>query len=82
MAMMKAAVKVDDQKRLVMQELPIPKPGPGQALLKIKTTGLCGSDVAIRKGTFVGRHGPVKLPIVPGHEFCGEVVEVVQASPR
>lgn len=76
MAMMKAAVKVDDQKRLVMQELPIPKPGPGQALLKIKTTGLCGSDVAIRKGTFVGRHGPVKLPIVPGHEFCGEVVEV------
>lgn len=37
---------------------------------------LCGSDVAIRNNTFMGRHGPVKYPIIPGHEFFGTVVEV------
>lgn len=74
--MMKAAVKVDDTKKLVMQEVPIPKPGPYEALVKVTATGLCGSDVAIKNGTFMGRHGPVKTPIIPGHEFCGEVVDV------
>ena len=74
--MMKAAVKVDEQKRFVIQEVPIPKIGPNEALVKVSATGLCGSDIAIKNNTFMGRHGPVKLPIIPGHEFSGEVVEV------
>ncbi|MGI6668815.1 MAG: zinc-dependent alcohol dehydrogenase [Acetivibrionales bacterium] len=71
---MKAAVKVDDSKRLEIMDLPVPDPRPSEALIKIRATGICGSDVAIRNNTFMGRHGRVKTPLIPGHEFCGEVV--------
>ena len=73
---MLAAVKVDERKEYILEERPIPKPGPEQALVKVIATGVCGTDVAIRSNVFMGRHGPVKMPIVPGHEFYGEVVEV------
>lgn len=73
---MKAAVKNDDSKRLVIMDVPIPEPKPYEALIKVKTIGLCGTDVAIRNNTFMGRHGRVKIPIIPGHELCGEVVAV------
>jgi len=73
---MKAAVKLDNEKRFYIREMPIPVPKPHEALVKVKSAGLCGSDVAIRNNTFMGRHGRVKLPLIPGHEFCGEVVEI------
>lgn len=73
---MKAAVKLDERPELFLQEVEVPKPGPDEALIRVKAAGLCGTDVAIRNNTFMGRHGPVRPPIVPGHEFCGEVVEV------
>ncbi|HBR01100.1 MAG TPA: L-threonine 3-dehydrogenase [Ruminiclostridium sp.] len=73
---MKAAVKVDESKKLVLMDVPIPELKPSEALVKVHTTGLCGSDVAIRNNTFMGRHGRVELPVIPGHEFCGEVVAI------
>lgn len=73
---MKAAVKVDQSPELVLMDVPIPQPKPSEALLKVRTIGLCGSDVAIRNNTFMGRHGRVVTPMIPGHEFCGEVVEL------
>ncbi|MBC8535147.1 alcohol dehydrogenase catalytic domain-containing protein [Clostridiales bacterium BX7] len=79
---MKAAVKVDEQKRYVVTEVPIPELGPLDVLVKVHTIGLCGTDVAIRNNTFMGRHGPVKPPLIPGHEFTGEVVDVGPAVSR
>ena len=73
---MKAIVKVDKRLECVVQEMEIPKPKPDEALMKVNAAGLCGTDVAIRNNSFMGRHGEVKLPLIPGHEFCGEVVEV------
>ncbi len=73
---MKAAVKVDDREIYELKQLPIPTPGPKDCLLKVSACGLCGTDVAIRNNTFMGRHGRVKYPIVPGHEFVGTVIEV------
>lgn len=73
---MKAAVKVDERKELLIMEVPMPELKPTDVLLKVHTAGLCGTDVAIRNNTFMGRHGPVKYPIIPGHEFFGTVVEV------
>lgn len=73
---MKAWVKIDKRPELVEQEVEIPKPKPDEALMRVNATGLCGTDVAIRNNSFMGRHGETKLPIIPGHEFCGEVVEV------
>jgi L-iditol 2-dehydrogenase len=76
MKTMKAAVKVDDSIKLEIMDVPIPKLEPTQALVKVNSIGVCGSDVSIRNNTFMGRHGSVKLPVIPGHEFCGEVVEL------
>ncbi len=57
---------------LRMEELPIPKPGPGQVLVKNRVAGVCGTDVHMWAGTnFEG-----KFPFVPGHEWVGEVVEL------
>ncbi len=73
---MKAAVKRDERELYFMEERPIPAVGPNDVLLRVTAAGLCGTDVAIRDNTFMGRHGRVVPPIVPGHEFVGEVVEL------
>ncbi len=73
---MRAAVKIDPSPQLVLREEPQPHCGRDEALVKVRFAGLCGTDVAIRNNSFMGRHGPIKPPLIPGHEFCGEVVEV------
>lgn len=73
---MKAVIKIDRRPECVVQEVEIPKPRHDEALIKIGAAGLCGTDIAIRNNTFMGRHGEVKVPLIPGHEFCGKVVEV------
>lgn len=73
---MKAAVKVNEQKECIIKDMPLPVPGPHEALVKVKAAGFCGTDVAIIDNHFMGRHGKVKLPMIPGHELSGGVVEV------
>ena len=73
---MKAVIKLDNRPECLVQEVEIPKPKDEEALIKIGAAGLCGTDVAIRNNTFMGRHGEIKVPLIPGHEFCGKVVEV------
>ncbi len=46
-----------------------PAPGPGEVVLAVAAVGVCGTDVHILAGEFAPR-----LPLVPGHEFAGEVV--------
>lgn len=70
-SMYKAAVWTDINKIEVM-ERPIPKPGSGEVLLKIKAAGICGTDFHILSG----RHPEARPPLVPGHEFAGEVVDI------
>ena len=51
-----------------------PVVGNGQVLVKVALAGVCMSDVEVMKGT---RPQPyVKYPIIPGHEWCGTVVQV------
>jgi len=73
---MKAAIKIDEKEECKIRDIPIPTPKPDEALVKVRTAGFCGTDVAIINNSFMGRHGRVKFPIIPGHELCGEVVEV------
>lgn len=54
--------------QLSIRELPIPQPAPGEALIRVKRAGVCGTDRQILKG-YAGFRG------VPGHEFVGEVIE-------
>jgi len=65
MAMMKAAVFVEPG-RIEVQDKPIPEIGPNDALLRITTTTICGTDVHILKGEY-----PVAAGLTIGHEPVG-----------
>lgn len=57
---------------LQVREVPDPKTGPGQVLIAVRACGICGHDVLGRSGALNG----YRLPLIMGHEFAGEVVEV------
>jgi threonine dehydrogenase-like Zn-dependent dehydrogenase len=51
-----------------------PEPGPGEALVRIQRSGLCGTDLLVYDGVYRGRRRPIPSPLVLGHEASGEVV--------
>ena len=67
MAMMKAAVFVEPG-RIELQDKPIPEVGPNDALLRITTTTICGTDIHILKGEY-----PVARGLTIGHEPVGVI---------
>ena len=69
MPTMKAAVFVEPGK-IVLDEKPIPQVGPGDALIKVTTTTICGTDVHILKGEY---------PVAPGRIVGHEPVGVIEA---
>ncbi len=71
--LMQAAVVSEFNKELSLQSVPKPKPGPGQALVKIQACGVCHTDLHAAQGDW-----PVKpkLPLIPGHEGVGIVEEI------
>jgi alcohol dehydrogenase len=71
--MMKAAVFVEPG-RIVLDDKPIPKVGPNDALIKVTTTTICGTDVHILKGEY-----PVAKGLTIGHEPVG-VIEKLGAN--
>ena len=56
---------------LALADLPVPRPGPGELLIKVLACGVCRTDLHVVDGELTGG----KLPIVPGHEIVGTVVE-------
>lgn len=65
---MRAAV-LQAPRRLAVVELPDPEPGPGEVLLRVAFSGVCGTDRHIYNGDYRVEH-----PLTPGHEYSGEVV--------
>jgi 2-desacetyl-2-hydroxyethyl bacteriochlorophyllide A dehydrogenase len=60
-----------------LEEVPILEPGPGDALIRVAYEGVCGTDLEMLHGTLgYFRQGLSSYPIVPGHEFSGEVIVV------
>jgi alcohol dehydrogenase/L-iditol 2-dehydrogenase len=53
-----------------LREVPVPTAGPGEVLLRVRGVSVCGSDVHQYHNT---QSWPVRVPVVLGHEFCGEV---------
>ncbi|MFD1719631.1 zinc-dependent alcohol dehydrogenase [Georgenia deserti] len=53
---------------------PVPRPGPGEVLVKVSVCGMCGTDLKIYDGHFPGT--PPYGSYTPGHEWSGTVVEV------
>ena len=59
--------------RLVVKDLPVPAPGPNEALVRVAACGFCHHDLLVMSGTL--RRG-VKEDVVLGHEIAGTVVEI------
>jgi len=63
---------LEQPQMVVMRDVPEQSAGPGQILIKVKKIGICGSDIH----AYYGKHPYISCPIVQGHEFSGQVVEV------
>ncbi|RLK60233.1 L-threonine 3-dehydrogenase [Actinokineospora cianjurensis] len=72
---MKALVKPAPGPGLELLDVPDPTPGPGDVVLRVLRTGICGTDLHIDAWDDWAAN-TVKAPLVLGHEFVGEVVEV------
>ncbi|WP_447004943.1 L-threonine 3-dehydrogenase [Saccharothrix isguenensis] len=71
---MKALVKATAGPGLSLTDVPDPTPGPGDVLVRVLRTGICGTDLHIDAWDDWAAHN-ITAPLVLGHEFVGEVVE-------
>jgi 2-desacetyl-2-hydroxyethyl bacteriochlorophyllide A dehydrogenase len=69
--MMKAAV-FEAVKTIKVKDVPVPEISDDEVLIKVKYTGICGTDWSIYNGWYSAD----KLPMIPGHEFSGVIAEV------
>jgi len=67
---MKAAV-FQEPRKVVIREVEDPSPGDGEVLIRVKSAGICGTDLHIFEGEYYASY-----PLIPGHEFSG-IVEAV-----
>lgn len=72
------AIKLAEPRQVDCVELEKPVPGPGQALIRIKTAGICGSDI----GAFRGTNKLVSYPRIIGHELAGIIEEIPADNPK
>jgi len=66
------SVGIQDVRKIALVEGEMPRPKQGEALLKMKMVGICGSDIK----AFTGHGTKVPFPIVIGHEGLGEILEI------
>jgi threonine dehydrogenase-like Zn-dependent dehydrogenase len=66
------AMKFPEAGRAEIVEVPVPAPREGEVLVRVRSAGICHSDVA----SFLGKHDVRRPPVITGHELAGEIVEV------
>jgi threonine dehydrogenase-like Zn-dependent dehydrogenase len=72
------AVIIDQPGSVRVGNVPDPTPEPDELIIRVGACGICGTDLHIADGEFP----PTPYPIVPGHEFAGEVVAVGSKVPQ
>jgi propanol-preferring alcohol dehydrogenase len=75
---MRAMVLERAREPLQLAELPEPQPRPGQVLISVRACGVCRTDLHILDGELP----EPKLPLVPGHQIVGTVLEAGEGSER
>lgn len=70
---MRAAVVTSFGEPLELRELPIPTPGFGEVLVRVRASGVCHTDLHASRGDWPDKP---TLPLIPGHEAVGDVVEL------
>lgn len=66
------AVYMEKPWNIEISDVQMPEPKEGEALLRVKSAGICGSDI----GAFRGTNGLVSYPRIIGHEIAGEVISI------
>jgi len=72
---MKGLAKLEAAEGVWMTSADVPTPGPGDVLIKIQRTAICGTDLHIYKWDEWAA-ATVPVPMIFGHEFAGEIVEI------
>lgn len=73
--MMRALIKDNAGEGMTLKEVPVPTAGPGEVLLKIALTSLCGSDISLYKWNKIAT-SIAELPFTPGHETVGVIIRL------
>lgn len=73
---MKAVMKVKPEPGITIQNIDIPKPKDNEALIRVKATSICGSDMHLYFWDAQTSRWKSPLPMIIGHEFSGEVIEI------
>ena len=72
---MKALYKAGAHAGFELVDRPEPETGPGDVKIRVMTTGICGTDLHIESWD-AWAQGIINAPLIAGHEFYGEVVEI------
>lgn len=70
-------IQITEPNQVALIETPQPTPQPDEVLIRVSASGICGTDVHILRGEYLGAY-----PVVPGHEFAGTVVSTGRAVTR
>ncbi|HEX5303414.1 MAG TPA: alcohol dehydrogenase catalytic domain-containing protein, partial [Streptosporangiaceae bacterium] len=62
------AVVYDAPESFTIRDIPTPDPKPGEVRVRVRQTGICGTDLHIHNGKFFA-----EFPLTPGHELVGPV---------
>lgn len=73
---MKAMV-LEQWEHMCEKEIAKPTAGPGQAVIRVKYAGVCGSDITVYRG----KHATATAPVVLGHEILGEIESLGEGAP-
>ncbi len=71
--LMKTAIVHRFHEPLVLEDVPIPRPGAGQVLVRVQACGVCHTDIHAADGDWLIRP---TLPLIPGHEGVGYVAAI------
>jgi threonine 3-dehydrogenase len=74
-----AVVKQKREAGAKLEEVEIPTLGPEDVLVKVKATALCGTDLHIYEWSTWAQNAGIEPPLIMGHEFSGEIVDVGDA---
>lgn len=78
---MRALVKAKPEPGLWMERVDVPQPEPDEVLIRVKKSAICGTDFHIWKWDEWSA-STVPVPMVVGHEFCGEIVDTGPAAKK
>jgi D-arabinitol dehydrogenase (NADP+) len=71
------ALRIERPNLATLVDLPIPQPGENEVQIRVMASGICGTDIHILRGEYLGDY-----PVIPGHEFSGVVEQVGERVTR